>query len=353
MNIYLFGDSVIDNSPYVGDENCVYKVLEKELLEDFPAAQVTNYANDGYTTRDVLAQLKDLEVDKGSYIFLSIGGNDLLNFSNTLLVQDSTDSLENLSDDIVSDIEGIKQRILKKTRDIDPREKVYGCTFLYYELIRQRLLKVAPKVIFLNLYSPAFDEYGSLFSEMAPVATSIFNSILDREYSSDSIIRLSDLAMEKEDFTNVIEPSVSGTKKIVKSIRLKIKELEKERKNYIRSSKHATYANLDIIEKSGRRATSFSQNMHPNPKFYKYYWHVFSRRSKFERKEFFDKCQLSTYEANNEFKLLRKTGEPYIIFNHSLPRKGPDAPFNENKSKYWAPSYDDDTDTPNGKDGHK
>ena len=120
-----------------------------------------------------------------------------------------------------------------------------------------------------------------------------------------------------------------------------------------RGQKDPYFVNIDKWIERGSNGTSFAQRMHPNPKFYKYYWHVFSRSSEYEGDEFFKKCKLSTYGATKEINRLRETGEPYMLYNYSLPRSGPDTPFNKNKSEHWAPPYDDDPDTPVGKGGHK
>ena len=114
-----------------------------------------------------------------------------------------------------------------------------------------------------------------------------------------------------------------------------------------------TFENLEKYVEQGHRGVSFAQNMHPNARFYKYSWQVFSRSSEYEGKEFLKKCVLSTYEAFKEMDRLDKAGEPYMVYNGSSPRSGPDTPFNKNKSKHWAPPYDDDPDTPVGKGGHK
>jgi hypothetical protein len=117
--------------------------------------------------------------------------------------------------------------------------------------------------------------------------------------------------------------------------------------------KAPTFENLEKYVEHGRRVVSFAQRMHPNPRFYKYHWQVFSRSSEYEGKEFLDKCVMTTYEAFKEMKRLDKAGEPYMLYNGSLPRSGSDTPFNKNKSENWAPPYDDDPDIPVGKGGHK
>lgn len=121
-----------------------------------------------------------------------------------------------------------------------------------------------------------------------------------------------------------------------------------------RRSLHDPYfENLDKFVAQGSRGTSFAQRMHPNPRFYKYYWHVFSRSSAYEGGEFFTKCKISTYEAVKEMDRLRKAGEPYMVYNGSLPRSGSDTSFSKKKSEHWAPPYDDDPDQPLGGNGHK
>jgi len=114
-----------------------------------------------------------------------------------------------------------------------------------------------------------------------------------------------------------------------------------------------SYAYLDKLVKENR-SDSFAQNMHPNPRYYKYYWHVFSKDSPVEGKEFLsDKYKLSTFEADKEITRLTKLGLQYMLYNYSLPRSGNDTPFKETKSKQWAPAYDEDTDLPLGKKGYK
>jgi len=54
-----------------------------------------------------------------------------------------------------------------------------------------------------------------------------------------------------------------------------------------------------------------------------------------------------------EMKRLYKAGETFMVFNYSLPRTGPDTPFNKNKSEYWAQPYDEYPDKPLGENGHK
>lgn len=119
------------------------------------------------------------------------------------------------------------------------------------------------------------------------------------------------------------------------------------------SKKKPYFEVLERYREEGRRAVMFSQRLHPNPRFYKYYWHVFSRYSKYEGDEFFEKCRMTTYEAIKEIKRLDNANEPYMLFNYSLPRSGPDTPFNKNKSKHWAPSYNEDSDLPVSDGGHK
>lgn len=125
------------------------------------------------------------------------------------------------------------------------------------------------------------------------------------------------------------------------------------RDEIVRRRKEPYFEVLEKHSEDGRKGVLYSQRIHPNPRFYKYYWHVFSRSSVYEGEEFFEKCRMSTYEAAKEMKRLERAGETFMVFNYSLPRSGPDTPFNKNKSKHWAPPYDEDTDKPAGEKGYK
>jgi len=97
---------------------------------------------------------------------------------------------------------------------------------------------------------------------------------------------------------------------------------------------------------------SFAQGVHPNPRFYKYYWRVFHADSPFVGVNFFRQCErICTYEAMNLIKRLQEKGRGYIIYNVRFPRAGDDVPFDFTHNRWRgvgeliiAPQFDDDAD---------
>ena len=92
-------------------------------------------------------------------------------------------------------------------------------------------------------------------------------------------------------------------------------------------------------------------NIHPNPKFYKYYWWIYSMESKkesaadvFYKKEY----RLSTKEFNYESKRLQDNKISFAYVNSKIYRLGSIFNYNKLKEKYpnieFAPSFEDDTD---------
>jgi hypothetical protein len=90
--------------------------------------------------------------------------------------------------------------------------------------------------------------------------------------------------------------------------------------------------------------------MHPNPKFYKYYWWVFWKGSPVDGDEFLSsRYRMPTAAAAQLLEELREKGEPFWLYNRQLPRKDADnTPFDPDaprwKNAEWAPPYDQDPD---------
>ena len=104
----------------------------------------------------------------------------------------------------------------------------------------------------------------------------------------------------------------------------------------------------------------YTARVHPNPRFYKYYWWVFWSGSPVDGEEFLeDEYRLSTAAAIALSAELRALGEPSWWYNHRLPRRDPANPFDADKTRWadaeWAPAYDDDPDptAPKPLAGHK
>ena len=97
--------------------------------------------------------------------------------------------------------------------------------------------------------------------------------------------------------------------------------------------------------------------MHPNPRFFKYYWWVFWNESPIEGSEFLSRpYRLTTAAAFALMDQLKKKNEPHWLYNMKVPRLDASNPFDP-ESPYWAgiewaPSYDEDPD-PEARVGEK
>ena len=80
-HIVLLGDSIFDNKSYVGSGPAVIDQLRQELPSGW---QATLLAVDGSVTADVPRQLRRLPRD-ASHLVVSVGGNDALGHSATIL----------------------------------------------------------------------------------------------------------------------------------------------------------------------------------------------------------------------------------------------------------------------------
>ena len=92
-----------------------------------------------------------------------------------------------------------------------------------------------------------------------------------------------------------------------------------------------------------------SGRMHPNPRFYKYYWWVFTAQSKLEGAAFLSKENRIPYAEYIKIreKIAYEKGVA-IIRKEWHPRRGPGTPFNPQAEKWkdaeWAPPFDEDPD---------
>ncbi len=103
--------------------------------------------------------------------------------------------------------------------------------------------------------------------------------------------------------------------------------------------------------KTGERCcrSSYASGVHPNPRFYKYYWWIFWNESPVDGKEFLtDKYRLSTAAAIQLLNSLSEQNEPCWLYNKRLPRHGSAIPFDAHSTRWkkveWAPAYDEDAD---------
>jgi lysophospholipase L1-like esterase len=181
-NIVLIGDSVLNNSNYVPSGKSVVDNLKTQTTKVF------NFAKDGATINDSYSQLDKipLELNKTeTYIFISAGGNDILNKSSQL----TSPEIRRLFDTYMEFIKSVRTK--------------FG----------------SAKINVLNLYLPANPRYQAYKSSIDQ-----WNQLI-KEYSSKIgemyiVINLDTLLTTPEDFVYDIEPSETGSRKIANAIYL-------------------------------------------------------------------------------------------------------------------------------------
>ena len=181
-NIVLIGDSVLNNSNYVPSGKSVVDNLNTQTTKVF------NFAKDGATINDSYSQLDKipLELNKTeTYIFISAGGNDILNKRGQL----TTPEIRRLFDTYMEFIKSVRTK--------------FG----------------SAKINLLNLYLPSNPRYQAYKSSIDQ-----WNQLI-KEYSSKIgemyiVINLDTLLTTPEDFVYDIEPSETGSRKIANAIYL-------------------------------------------------------------------------------------------------------------------------------------
>lgn len=178
-HIVLLGDSVLNNSNYVKENESIEQMLNAQT-----ETQIISLAQDGAVLQEIFTQIDKipLEFDKPTtYIFLSIGGNDLLNHS--------------LSEIYIHKL--IEQ----------------------YKLLIATIITRLPSanLYLLTLYYPTSAKYES-YNEYI----SLWNKNVEELMPSSNIIYLQNIINQEGDLVNQIEPSSNGGKKIAEAILQKI-----------------------------------------------------------------------------------------------------------------------------------
>lgn len=177
-NVVLIGDSILNNSAYVSQDESVPDLLSKKLLGN---ATVYNFAKDGATISDCYAQLDKIPFDSNATIFVSCGGNNILNSRNLNLNLNVTNLFAEYS------------QLLKSIKVRSPNASLYA----------------------LNLYVPA----GGHYKSYKPVIDQ-WNNLLDNNASvlGYSVLNINNLLVLEEDFVYGVEPSFKGGNKLVSEL---------------------------------------------------------------------------------------------------------------------------------------
>lgn len=180
--IILLGDSVLNNSNYVPEGKSVVDILKTK------SNNVLNFAKDGATISDLYTQLDKIPIDlnnSDTYIFISAGGNDILNKRTDL----NEIEIKNLFDSYLNFIKALKVKL------------------------------GSVKINILNLYLPTNPRYLTYKNSIIQ-----WNNLIDLNSNKIglmyNIIDLYSLLDKTSDFVYDIEPSETGSEKIANIIYL-------------------------------------------------------------------------------------------------------------------------------------
>lgn len=177
--IILIGDSIINNNNYIFTQGkSVPDLIKAEHSDTYL------FAKDGAIITDCYSQIElipESNNDKNTYIFVSAGGNNILSSRGSL----SSEMIEAFFQQYTTLVNSLKSSF--------PNTQIYLLN-LYYPLDSR----------FKNLYQ-YIDIWNTLLSEFAE------NSML-------KVIQTNKFMLKSTDFTNAIEPSETGGKKIANAI---------------------------------------------------------------------------------------------------------------------------------------
>jgi hypothetical protein len=182
----LLGDSIIKNNSYVKNGKAIDDILNEKTNGNSYC-----YAKDESTIVDIYSQLDYIpsEFNKSSTaIFLSVGGNDILNIY--------ADKEVNVKDTkVLNPIFNAYKKLIKSIQTKMPDSKLVLLDIYY------------PTNIKVAQYKPIIEEWNKLISDFASM-----NNL--------QIINISEILTDSSDFTLNIEPSDTGGEKIVNNILL-------------------------------------------------------------------------------------------------------------------------------------
>ena len=190
--IVLLGDSIFDNASYVGHKG--RPIID--YLNDFvdKNTRAILLARDGATMRDVPRQIKKIPKE-AAHIFLSIGGNNILNHL-PFLEETGASVLEVLN----------KFYEMRKSFEKE-----------YFTLL-EKLKNIGIPITVCAIYNCSFE--GEKKQKGVEMAIALFDDAIIRSAYRLSIpyIDLRDVCTEPSDYVNRIEPSDAGGRKIAKRL---------------------------------------------------------------------------------------------------------------------------------------
>ncbi len=182
-NIVLLGDSILDNKSYVSDG----KSVENFLIER--NNNVYNLAKDNSKIIDTFNQINNIPIklnNKNTFIFLSVGGNDILS------------------------------QYLDKNEDITNTSILKSMLLSYKNLVKSiKNRNPNSNIILLDIYYPNNLTYKRFHSIIKEWNQMLYN--YGKKYNYN-VLKISEYLTQENDFSFGIEPSSNGGKKIAELI---------------------------------------------------------------------------------------------------------------------------------------
>jgi hypothetical protein len=182
-NIALIGDSMLNNSNYIEyDSNKDLSI--PGLIKDSGTVNLYNYAKDSATIKDCYTQIDSIKyMPKDTTIFISAGGNNIVNESNKNVVTKDTITI-----------------LFKKYSEmVITIQKQFPGTTIYL----------------LTLYKPTDKRYAKLYKNIDQWNNKLVSFAKNHGFK---LIQTNILLTTDEDFIYSIEPSKIGGKKIADAI---------------------------------------------------------------------------------------------------------------------------------------
>ena len=196
--LFLLGDSIIDNKTYVLDG-------EKSVLEHIQSktdTKTVQLALDGATTDDVLENQLNRISSEASHVVLSVGGNDLLNEIGFLM----------------EDIKYTPNQVLERCYSL-----IAPITKKYESIVTTlRTSKIRANLLLCTVYEGDL-EGSEMYDDIAISSRTMLSLFNDSVYKTHNmfktgILELRHIFTNKEDYANPIEPSHIGGEKLAQEI---------------------------------------------------------------------------------------------------------------------------------------
>jgi hypothetical protein len=183
-SIVLIGDSMLNNSNYIENNQDTKDLSIPGLIKESDAINLYNYAKDSATIDDCYSQINGItQIPKNTTIFISAGGNNIVNESNRSGINNDT----------------ISMLFNKYSKMVLTIKRQFPGTTIYL----------------LTLYKPTDPAYSKLYKYIDQWNIKI-NDFAKK--NGLKILQTNILLTKEEDFVYGIEPSKIGGKKIADEI---------------------------------------------------------------------------------------------------------------------------------------